>query len=77
VNKDGFLSLEEFRNLIEKKQRHYPQLEQYGKKISEMFVEADINKDEKIRYYYWSVIHFVCYLYAILAWTNSRRSSPK
>lgn len=50
LNGDGYLSLDEFHKLIETKQRHYPQLEQYGKKINEMFAEADLDKDQKIRY---------------------------
>eukprot|EP01118_Nematostelium_gracile_P012334 TRINITY_DN4496_c0_g1_i1.p1 TRINITY_DN4496_c0_g1~~TRINITY_DN4496_c0_g1_i1.p1 ORF type:complete len:586 (-),score=128.53 TRINITY_DN4496_c0_g1_i1:48-1805(-) len=48
VNKDGFLSISEFQNLLTEQIPHYPQLEFYAKKFEELFERADANRDGKV-----------------------------
>jgi len=45
VENIGYLRLYEFTKLVEQNKKKYPQLELYGKKIEEVFHEADLNKD--------------------------------
>ena len=44
LNKDNQLQIEEFRSLIDKYKKTYPQIEVYGKKAEEFFQEADVDK---------------------------------
>ena len=44
LNKDNQLQIEEFRSLIDKYKKTYPQIEVYGKKAEEIFQEADVDK---------------------------------
>lgn len=48
TNGDGRLSMEEFAAMFEKNRKIYPQLDFYGKKMKELFEEADVNKDQTI-----------------------------
>jgi hypothetical protein len=40
--------MEEFAAMFEKNRKIYPQLDFYGKKMKELFEEADVNKDQTI-----------------------------
>lgn len=44
LNKDNHLQIEEFRSLIDKYKKTYPQIDVYGKKAEEIFQEADVDK---------------------------------
>ena len=43
----GTLDFIEFKNLIGKYQNVFPQIEDYGKKLQDLFIEADTNKVRK------------------------------
>jgi len=44
LNNDNLISLDEFKTLVKKKVREFPQLSEYGKKATKLFREADTNK---------------------------------
>jgi NADH dehydrogenase FAD-containing subunit len=45
---DGLLSIVEFKSLVKKQSRKYPQLEFFGDKIEELFHKHDTNKDSAL-----------------------------
>jgi Ca2+-binding EF-hand superfamily protein len=50
VDKSGNLDVNEFKNLIEHYSSKYPQILDYGKKVTALFEEADVDKDGKLSF---------------------------